>query len=141
MSKQKLTHFMGDSPSFFKRRLKILSFLFSDLEDARNTWCLCKIKLQKRSGKSKSEIPSFIHLTQSAILIAHKIQGKPEQQQQSAIKFGSRKRDSSHGDGFKSCLLELHPFFSPKDPLFFRNHLDNPPSNFTGNTIQCISID
>jgi hypothetical protein len=40
---------------------------------------------------------------------------------------------------FWSCKL-LSPFFSVKSCFFLRNEIDNPPSNFTGKTMQYISI-
>jgi hypothetical protein len=60
---------MGDGPSFFFFKNssfeKLATFWFSELQDARNTWCLCKYSSKSQVVKSKSDICLFIHLAQS----------------------------------------------------------------------------
>jgi hypothetical protein len=53
-----------------------------------------------------------MHLIQSEILIVYKIQVKPNQQQRApSLKFGSRNRNGSHGDGFNQALLTKEEHF------------------------------
>jgi hypothetical protein len=59
MSDKKVTLFMGEHPSFFrkKQRLKIFAtFWFSELDDARNTWYLGRQSSKSKIVKSKSKI-------------------------------------------------------------------------------------
>jgi hypothetical protein len=77
-------------PCFFlkKRCLQHLAtFWFSELEDARDTWCLRRQRLKGKVVKSKSDIRSFKHFTPSEILIVHKIQDQPVQQHQHLDSF------------------------------------------------------
>jgi hypothetical protein len=56
------------------------TFFYSELEDDRNTWCLCRHTFQDKVVNLKSEIRPFIHLTKGEILPIHNIQVKTEQQ-------------------------------------------------------------
>jgi hypothetical protein len=80
---------MGDGPSFFAKRSlnNSMAFWFSD---ARNTWCLCRYSSKGKAVKSKSEIRSLAHLSQSENFIVSP-EKKSSQSNNSGISAGSLK--------------------------------------------------
>jgi hypothetical protein len=66
---------------FHDRNLKkSVTFWLSELEVARNTWCLYRKTFKDKLVKSISEIQSLIHLIQSENHTIRKTQAKPEKQ-------------------------------------------------------------